>query len=288
MWARVCEESSSRKITSSAVRPSLPRPHSCWNSQCAASRLWGSCAEHKGEDFCLKKRSSRSQWAAAAWGLTPRHSRECGDMWCQKTPSSLLLLSAELGRCVSFVCVCSRLRIASLIPTTCIVSPNNAGAQNRGMNGTWPQLLRRNLDTAYLGVSFFLSFRRWCSSIIAQSLYSHMFPFWSRGTSSAPNLSGMFNCYMCLGLRSRRAVIKRTRHRWILLGRKCVTAKVKGRAADVQSCDQFDLPPGAVWVALILCTQSHVKASFCLWGFCSVFTDGKKPFRSGRTVAAGS
>lgn len=126
MWARVCEESSSRRITSSAVRPLLPRPRSCWNSQCAASRLWGSCAEHKGEDFCLKKRSSRSQWRAAAWGLTPRHSLQnaatCG---CQKPPSSLLLLSAELVRCFSFVsasvCVCSRLHIASLIATTCIV-----------------------------------------------------------------------------------------------------------------------------------------------------------------------
>lgn len=184
MWARVCEESSSRKITSSAVRPLLPRPHSCWNSQCAASRLWGSCAEHKGEDFCLKKRSSRSQWAAAAWGLTPRHSWECGDMWMSENTLVITVIICRAGAMLFLcVCVCSRLRIASLIPTTCIVSPNNAGAQNRGMNGTWPQLLWGNLDTAYLGVSFFLSFRRWCSSIIAVFAYVSFLKSWNLNRS---------------------------------------------------------------------------------------------------------
>lgn len=112
--------------------------------------------------------------------VTPGNAATCG---CQKTPSSLLLLSAELGRCFSFVCVCSRLRIASLIPTTCIVSPNNAGAQNRDMNGTWPQLLWGNLDTAYLGVSFFLSFRRWCSSIIAVFAYVSFLKSWNLNRS---------------------------------------------------------------------------------------------------------
>lgn len=51
----------------------------------------------------------------------------------------------------------------------------------------------------------------------------------------------MHDCYVCLGLRSRRTVITRTRHRWILLGGECVTTKVKGR-----------LPTH--------CTYSHVTA----------------------------
>lgn len=50
--------------------------------------------------------------------------------------------------------VLSRLHTALLITTTFIVIPNNAGAQNRNMNGTGARLLLGNIDTAYLGVSF--------------------------------------------------------------------------------------------------------------------------------------
>lgn len=136
-------------------------PCSCWKSRCSA-RCCGSCTEHKGQEFCLMKRSSSSRWIAAAWGLTSRHSLQnavaCG---CQKTPPSLLLLfapPAELVWYVSFVrasvCDCSRLHIALLITTTFIVIPNNAWAHSRNVNGTGAQLFLGNIDTAYLGVSF--------------------------------------------------------------------------------------------------------------------------------------
>lgn len=46
-----------------------------------------------------------------------------------------------------------RLHIALLIPTTFIVIPDKAGANNRHMNGTGTQLLLGNIDTTYLGVS---------------------------------------------------------------------------------------------------------------------------------------